>query len=138
MTAVAFVAPVFVFLTSPDVVTLSEASRAAPEVVGAIAVPVVVLVLTRRAALTWLGILLTALGRPHGRRGVLGSAAATLGPVAVAGLAWIDFAALLALLSGALPELIALAVLGAIVSLTWRHLHRLTLLVVRVVRAHRP
>lgn len=42
--------------------TLSEASRAAPEVVGAIAVPVVVLVLTRRAALTWLGIPQTAVG----------------------------------------------------------------------------
>ena len=135
--ALAFLAPVFVILTSPDVMTLSEASRAAPEVFAAIVVPMVLLVFARRLTLTSLRVFMAAEGRSPGRGRGLATVAATVGPLAVAGAAWVDFAAFIALISGALPELVALALLATVACLTWRYLGRIGRGAVRAVRGKR-
>jgi hypothetical protein len=97
--ALAFLPPVFLVTTSPDVMTVVPAARrVTPEVFAAIAVVVVLVVLSRRLTVTGLTMTHSLAGRAPGRLRAAGAAAGVLGPLSVIAAGWLDLAALLALI----------------------------------------
>lgn len=138
--ALAFLPPIFLVTTSPDVMTVvAAARRVTPEVFAAIAVVVVLVVLSRRLTVTGLTMTHSLASRAPGRLRAAGAAAGVLGPLSVIAAGWLDLAALLALIGAALPELIAIAVVVALLTLVGRYAARFVHRGMRTIRdrAHR-